>query len=188
MTWPFGDLPPMSFDLICEDPPWLYETYSERGIKKGASSQYACLSVEDIADAFPTHYLAAEHCLKLCWATWPLIDRQIACVKRQGFTFRSVMVWEKVFASGKPAVGTGYRVRSMCEPVIVATIGEPRHKAFPGLFKGVRREHSRKPDEFYEIVEQKAPKLFRRADLFARQSRPGWSSFGDQATKFDEAA
>ena len=54
-------------------------------------------------------------------------------------------------------------------PIILAVMGEPKHKAFPGLFKGVRREHSRKPDEFYRIVEQKAPRLFRRADVFGRQ-------------------
>ncbi len=188
MAWQFGDLRPLSFDLIKADPPWEYETYSERGIKKGASSQYDCMQVEDIAKAFPIDQLAGGNCLLMCWATWPLIDRQIACVKDWGFTYKSMIVWEKVFPSGKSAIGTGYRVRSMCEAVIIATIGEPRHKAFPGLFKGVRREHSRKPDEFYEIVERKTPNLFRRASLFSRQTRPGWQTWGNEREKFDAEA
>lgn len=188
MTWPFGTLVPLSYDLIVADPPWSYRHWSERGIKKGAQKQYSCLEVEEIAEAFPLDRLAAPNCLLLLWGTWPLIDRQLACLRAWRFTFKSVIVWEKVFASGRSAVGTGYRVRSMCEPVMLGTIGEPRHKAFPGLFSGVRREHSRKPDEFYALVEDRAPQLFRRADLFCRESRPGWQSFGDESDKFNEVA
>lgn len=188
MTWPFGDLRPLSYDLIVIDPPWAYETYSERGQTKGAATQYPTLPDEEIAERFPVGYLAAPDCLLLCWGTQALLDRQIACVKRWGFKYTSLIVWEKVFESGKSAIGTGYRVRSMAEPIILAVMGEPKHKAFPGLFKGVRREHSRKPEQFYEIVEQKAPRLFRRADVFGRQSRPGWDVFGDEASKFDQEA
>jgi N6-adenosine-specific RNA methylase IME4 len=188
MSWTFDPLPPMGFDLVVVDPPWEYETYSERGIEKGASAQYDCMSPEAVAKAFPVDRLAGGSCLLLCWGTWPLIDRQLACVRSWGFTFKSVIVWEKVFASGKPAIGTGYRVRSMCEPVILATFGEPKHKAFPGLFTGIRREHSRKPEEFYDLVEDRCPRLFRRADIFARTRRPGWSSWGNELDKFAAAA
>jgi N6-adenosine-specific RNA methylase IME4 len=188
MTWPFGALIPLNYDVIVCDPPWAYQHYSERGIKKGAQTQYDCMTVEDIAAAFPIDRLGAPDCLLLLWGTWPLIDRQLECIKAWRFTFKSVVVWQKVFASGKSAIGTGYRVRSMCEPVLLATIGEPRHKAFPGLFPGIRREHSRKPDEFYELVEARAPRLFRRADLFSRQWRPGWHVWGDEVGRFDEVA
>ncbi|GLS44393.1 MT-A70 family methyltransferase [Methylobacterium brachythecii] len=187
MTWAFGDLRPLSYDLIVADPPWKYEAYSERGEKKGAAAQYSCLQPEEIGELFPVHLLAGGNCLLGCFGTWPLFDRQLACIRAWGFTFRSVVVWEKVFASGKSAIGTGYRVRSMCEPVLLATIGEPRHKAFPGLFSGIRREHSRKPDEFYSLVDDRCPRLFRRADLFARETRHGWEAFGNEATKFDPA-
>lgn len=188
MTWALGDLRPLSYDLIVIDPPWAYETYSERGQKKGAATQYETLSCEEIAERFPVGQLAGGDCLLLCWATQTLLDRQIDCVKRWGFTYTSLIVWEKVFESGKSAIGTGYRVRSMAEPIIMATIGQPKHKAFPGLFKGIRREHSRKPERFYELVEDRCPKLFRRADIFARQTRPRWESFGNEATKFDARA
>lgn len=185
MTWPFGDLRPLSYDLIVADPPWRFDAYSERGEDKGAGAQYQCLSPEQIAVQFPVDQLAGGDCLLMLWATWPLIDRQIDCLKAWRFTLRTVMVWEKVHPSGKPAIGTGYRVRAMCEPIILAVMGEPRHKPFPGLFKGIRREHSRKPERFYDLVDEKCPGLFRRADVFGRQTRPGYDVFGNESTKFD---
>jgi Transcriptional activator, adenine-specific DNA methyltransferase len=56
------------------------------------------------------------------------------------------------------------------------------------LFTGVRREHSRKPESFYELIDAKCPRLAARADIYVRQTRPGWMSYGDEMTKFDEAA
>lgn len=186
--WPFADLRPHAYNLIAYDGPWEFETYSEEGQEKGPAAQYACMSVEEVFARFPPGDLAEPTCLLLCWGTWPLIDRQLACVKAAGFEFKSVFVWEKVFASGKPAMGTGYRVRSMCEPVILATRGEPRHKAFPGIFDGVRREHSRKPERFFDLVDECCPGLTRRADVFSRERREGWSAFGNEVGKFGEVA
>ena len=62
------------------------------------------------------------------------------------------------------------------EPILVCTVGNPRHKAFPSTFDGVAREHSRKPDEFYDLVLSHTPKAIRRADLFSRQTRPGFQT------------
>ena len=79
-------------------------------------------------------------------------------------------------------------VAKVAAPVIVATRGVPRHRALPGLFPGIRREHSRKPDEFYAILDRACPGLTRRADVFGRQSKPGWDVWGKEATKFDSEA
>jgi N6-adenosine-specific RNA methylase IME4 len=184
-AWPLGDLRPHFYNLIVADPPWLFENWSAKGDEKSPNAHYQCYPPEEIARMFPVGEVADIHCLLLCWGTVPLIDRQIACVKAWGFEYKTFFVWHKVFTSGKTAMGPGRRVRSMVEPVIVAVRGQPRHKAFPGLFKGVRREHSRKPEEFYEIVDRKCAGLTRRADVFVRQSRDGWDGFGNEATKFD---
>jgi len=102
-----------------------------------------------------------------------------------GFMPRSEMVWRKVTANGKPRMGTGYRVRSLHEPVLVATIGNPKHKALPSVFDGVAREHSRKPEEFYELVRASTPGALRRADLFSRENRAGFEGWGLEHGKFD---
>jgi len=186
MTWPFGGLRQFSYDLIAIDPAWDFETYSEKGEAKGPRAQYDTMTVEEIA-ALPVGHLARGDCLLLCWATIPLLDRQLEIVKGWGFAYKSAIIWKKVFRSGKIAMGPGYRVRSMAEVVILATVGNPQHKAFPGIFDGVRREHSRKPEAFYDLVESRCPKLTFRADIYVRQTRPGWEGFGNEATKFDKA-
>jgi N6-adenosine-specific RNA methylase IME4 len=69
----------------------------------------------------------------------------------------SEIVWLKRYPSGKARIGTGYRVRTMHEPILVCTVGAPQHKPFPSTFDGVAREHSRKPDEFYDLVLSHTP-------------------------------
>jgi N6-adenosine-specific RNA methylase IME4 len=65
--------------------------------------------------------------------------------------------------------------------------GRQIHDAFPSLFDGVAREHSRKPEEFYRLVVERTLGLD-RCSLFSRETRPGWDGWGNEATKFDEAA
>lgn len=187
--WPWNGLQPLAYDVIVIDPPWPWATRTPKGAKKSPSAQYKLMTEEEIR-RLPVAHLAGYPCLLLCWATVPLIHKQIDIVRGWGFRYQTAMMWHKVYPSGKTAMGTGYRVRSMVEPVIVATLGSPQHKPFPGLFRGVRREHSRKPREFYGLVDRLCPELHRRADVYARCRRPGWDSFGDELDKFpvEEAA
>ena len=84
-------------------------------------------------------------------------------------------------------MGTGYRVRTMHEPILVCTVGNPRHLPFPSFFNGLAREHSRKPDEFCDLIVKHTPHAVRRADLFSRETRGGFDGWGDQLGKFDNA-
>jgi N6-adenosine-specific RNA methylase IME4 len=56
------------------------------------------------------------------------------------------------------------------KPILVCTVGAPQHKPFPLIFDGVAREHSRKPDEFYDLVLNHTPHAMWRADLISRQT------------------
>jgi hypothetical protein len=81
-----------------------------------------------------------------------------------------------VTKNGKVRVGTGYRVCACHEPVLLASFrGRPNHKAFPSIFDGLAQEHSRKPDEFYQIVLDRTPDQD-RCDLFSRETRPGFAA------------
>jgi N6-adenosine-specific RNA methylase IME4 len=78
-----------------------------------------------------------------------------------------------VTKNAKVRVGTGYRVRSCHEPVLLASFGgRQNHKAFPSIFDGLAREHSRKPDEFYTMVAERTQGQD-RCDLFSRETRSG---------------
>ena len=74
----------------------------------------------------------------------------------------------------------------MHEPILVCTVGAPQHKPFPSTFDGIAREHSRKPDEFYKLALSHTPQAIRRADLFSRETRPGFDGWGNEHGKFDE--
>ncbi len=183
--WRFGELRMFGYDVIAIDPPWDFKLYSDAGAKKSAKKHYETLTLEQIM-AFPVGQLARGDCLLLLWCCeWiPPAARQ-AVLDAWGFTYKTSIVWRKMTASGKVSMGPGYRARTMHEPLIIATIGNPEHRPFPSVFTGVVREHSRKPEAFYELVEKCAPRGT-YADVFSRQVRPGWDAFGNETGKFSE--
>ena len=184
MTWPFGDIKPFSFDLIVADPPWLFRLHSADGEAKSPQAHYQCCGLDWIK-ALHVGHLARQHSWLFLWVTAPLLPEGLEVMKAWGFEYRSRLSWRKVTAGGKPRMGCGYIVRTLHEDVLIGALGNPkRAKPLPSLFDGVAREHSRKPDEFYTLVEKFAPDAA-RLDMFGRQSRPGWTVFGNESTKFD---
>ncbi|GJD71343.1 MT-A70 family methyltransferase [Methylobacterium gnaphalii] len=188
MSWPFGDLAALSYDLIMIDPAWEFSLRSEKGEGKSAQAHYACMSLADIK-ALPVAHLARKDALLWCWATHPMLPQAIESVAAWGFTFVTSGVWVKTTSGGKIAFGTGYVLRSASEPFLIARFGRPRTaRNVRTVIMAEARDHSRKPDEAYEIAEAWAIDATRRADVFSRQTRPGWEAFGDEAGKFDASA
>lgn len=183
--WPWGSLEPRAYGLIAMDAPWDFSLYSIKGGNKSAQKHYDCMSIEDIM-ALPVQDLAADDCCLMLWATAPMLKIQMACLDAYGFTYKTEMVWRKTTPAGKQTFGPGYIVRGSHEPVLIATRGNPPFvaKNIRSCFDGVRREHSRKPEEFYRIAERMLPKA-RKVELFSRTNRPGWESWGNEAGKFD---
>jgi N6-adenosine-specific RNA methylase IME4 len=185
-SWPFGDLPELSADLILADPPWRFRTWSETNQQKSASKHYSLMELADIK-RLQVNRLAQKDCLLLMWGIFAMLPQCLEVMAAWGFTYKSALAWRKTTASGKVRWGTGYWARSMHEPVLIGTLGKPRVKAFPSLFDGIAREHSRKPDEFFALVEKYAAPAS-PVELFARESRPNWRSWGNETRKFNEAA
>jgi N6-adenosine-specific RNA methylase IME4 len=200
-TWPFGALKPFSYDLIMADPPWPTRLYSAKGEGKSFARHYGAMTFEAIA-ALPVGQLAARDCILFLWCTWPLLlhggdpqrhykgadasrSRVGECIKAWGPRYVSGGSWLKRTVTGKVAFGTGYRVRSSTEPFLLAVWGAPlTSRRERNLIDGLAREHSRKPEEAFAWCERYMPGA-RRVELFSRQSRPGWDSWGLQAGKFD---
>jgi N6-adenosine-specific RNA methylase IME4 len=185
--WQFGSLQMFGHQLIVADPPWDFENYSAAGTLKGADQHYRVMSLDDIK-ALRVHELAGADCLLLLWSTGCMLPQCLDVMKAWGFAFKSEMIWRKVFPSGKIRMGTGYRVRTMHEPIMLGTVGNPQHKPFPSILDGVAREHSRKPEEFYALIDKCCPQLQGKADLFSRTLRDGWNAWGDEIGKFEAAA
>lgn len=187
MTWPFDPLPPLSFDLIMADPPWCFALRSEAGAVKSADAHYATMPLEAIK-TLPVGHLARGHALLWLWATHPMLPQALEVMAAWGFRFKTSGVWVKTTSGGKLHFGTGYVLRSASEPFLIGAFGEPRtSRSVRTALLAPAREHSRKPDEAYRAAEALAIDATRRADLFSRESRPGWESWGHEAGKFDAA-
>jgi N6-adenosine-specific RNA methylase IME4 len=187
VNWPFGDLNPLSADVIAVDWPWDIALYSEVGNKKSASAQYDTMPLSEILEFAPLiGQLASKDCLGLMWGCeWMAPRDRQDVLEAMGFTYKSTLNWRKTTKNGKVRMGPGYRVRTMHEPIYLGTIGNPEHKAFPSIFDGLAREHSRKPESFYHLVEKHTPSAMLRLDIFSRQSRPNWVNWGREKNLFD---
>ena len=183
--WPFDPLPPLSYDVIVADPPWRFRTWSETNQRKSASRHYDLMQTDDIK-RLPVGDLAQKDCILLLWTTGAMQPQAFEVMRVWGFTYKSQIIWRKTTLAGKVRMGTGYWARTMHEPVLIGSIGKPpKFSAFPSLFDGLAREHSRKPDEFYRLVIKHTSGL-RRADLFSRETRAGFDGWGAEHRKFDQ--
>ena len=180
----FHELRPAGgFDLVMADPPWRSEMWSQKGLKKSPEAHYQTMPLDQIC-AMPVEALAAPDCLLWLWARGAQLQNAITVLEAWGFALKTLGWWAKMTPNGKQAFGPGYIFRNAGEPYLIGTRGAPKtSKSVRDTIFGLRREHSRKPEEAYRSAERLMPEA-RRLDLFSRQQRPGWSSWGDEAGKF----
>lgn len=178
--------PEGGFEFIMADPPWRFQTRSAKGVtRKGAGGQYRTMSLEQIK-ALPVAELAAPDCLLWLWGTNPMLPRAFEVLRAWGFEFKTAGHWAKRTASGRLAFGTGYILRCAGEPFLIGTRGRPvTTRAVRSVVEGRVREHSRKPEAAFVAAERLMPGA-RRLELFSRQRRPGWTTWGDEDGKFGD--
>jgi N6-adenosine-specific RNA methylase IME4 len=175
----------MPYSVIYADPPWKFETYSEKGKGRSAEAWYDCMNLEDIK-SFPVQKWCAEDCVLLLWTTDPFLRKSFEVIDSWGFEYKTVgFVWAKcAYAQGALEnpynwpIGTGYWTRANPEYCLLATRGSPHrlNSDVRELVIAPRREHSRKPDEMYGLIERLCTGPY--LELFARNRREGWDSIG----------
>lgn len=177
-------LEPGAYGLIMADPPWTFATWSDRGKGRSPEQHYRCMTLADIC-ALPVADLAAKDCCLFLWCTWPLLREGLDVLQSWGFAFKTGGAWHKVTKGGKTAFGTGYRVRCASEPWLLGFRGNPKNsRGHRNIIMGEVREHSRKPESAYEWCRTYLPDVM-RADVFSRQPRDGWHTWGNEAGKFE---
>lgn len=180
----FPQLHPRYYDVIVADPPWEFETYSAKGLLKSAQKHYPTMPTADIA-AMPVRGLARPNAMLFLWGTLPMATHALDVMFAWGFDYVTQMAWIKTTKGGHINNGTGFWVRGQHEIVLIGKRGSICvDKPLPSTFTGLLREHSRKPDEFYDLLTSQTAKR-RRLDLFSREDRPGWTAWGDEAGKFN---
>lgn len=174
------DMPSQKYDIIVADPPWHFSSNSPEKPGRNAMRHYACMSDAEIA-ALPIGDLAAAKAMLFLWTTPPMIERSLDVQRSWGFRYVTQIVWVK------ERVGTGYWVRGRHEIVLLCKRGNfpcPRPAPFKdSVITGGLREHSRKPDELQAMIDSIWPDAS-KLEMFARQTRLGWASTGNEVGKF----
>ena len=162
--------PKGQYDVLVVDPPWEYD--SKR-------TEYPTMSLDAIK-ALPVPTLAADDALLFLWTTNGMMREAYEVLDAWGFAPKTILTWHKTRST------LGDWLLNTTEHAILAVRGKPvvRLTTETTLLKAANREHSRKPDEFYAMVENLCPAV-RKIDLFSRESRKGWATWGAERTKFD---
>jgi len=163
------------YRVIVIDPPWPYEKRDEDPSHEGVRP-YHSMSVEEIC-AVKVASIAHEDCILWMWVTNHHMREALELLDAWGFEYKTNVVWVK------DKFGLGSFIRGQHEHLLIAIKGDipcplPENRP-PSVITARRREHSRKPDEAYEIIERMYPEL-PKIELFARQTRPGWEAWGNE--------
>lgn len=171
-------LPTGPFRVIVADPPWEYEKRAADPSHRG-NLPYPSLALEEIK-ALPVRSLAAEDAVLWLWTTNAHMQVVFEVVEAWGFESKTILTWVK------DRMGTGDWLRGQTEHCILAARGRPVITLTnqTTVLRGAVREHSRKPDSFYELVESLCPGT--KVELFARAARKGWVAHGNQTELFSE--
>jgi N6-adenosine-specific RNA methylase IME4 len=175
----FANLPLHAAGVILADPPWFFRTHSPKGWRKSAHAHYPCMDLAAI-QALPVPDLAAPNCVLVLWSTQVHVPQAFNVMASWGFSFKTLGCWAKQSKTGRCwQFGTGYLLRSATEPFLIGTRGRLRQlsRSSRNLIVAPVREHSRKPDAIYKLIEATWPGPY--VELFARHRRLGWRQWPD---------
>lgn len=174
-TWPEG-----KYHVIAVDPAWKYDNRADDESHR-AANPYPSMSTEEIT-ALEVPDLALDNCVLWLWTTNAFMEEAHQMVKAWGFTKKTILTWVK------DRIGNGDWLRGQTEHCLMCVKGKPVINLTneSTVIFGPLREHSRKPDSFYELVEKLCPG--QKVELFARQSREGWNAHGNEIEAFQSNA
>jgi N6-adenosine-specific RNA methylase IME4 len=176
------------YGAILVDPPWRFANRTGKMAPEHKRlSRYETLTFEEI-NALPVDRAAAEQSHLYLWVPNALLKQGLEAMEAWGFEYKTNIVWHKVRKDGGPdGRGVGFYFRNTTELVLFGARGHlrtlPPGRSQVNIIKSQKREHSRKPDELYEIIEACSPGPY--LELFARGQRAGWRQWGDQAEEYD---
>jgi N6-adenosine-specific RNA methylase IME4/ParB-like chromosome segregation protein Spo0J len=177
-----GLLPELNglFDVISVDPPWPYEGQNKNitsfdAVGRRVANPYPEMSIEDIKKI---QMPLMDNAVVLLWTTHKFLPDAFEILKQWNLEYKATLVWNK------EKIGMGAWFRMQCEFCIVGVKGKPywENTTFRDIINEPRREHSRKPDLFFEMIEKIT--MGRRLEYFSREKRNGWEVFGNDINKF----
>ena len=176
------------FATVLADPPWQFQNRTGKVAPEHRRlNRYSTMNLDDIK-ALPVLDACAPTAHLYLWVPNALLPDGLAVLAAWGFEYKSNIVWHKVRKDGGPdGRGVGFYFRNTTELILFGVRGKNARTLQPGrsqvnILCTQKREHSRKPDEAYGLIERCSPGPF--LELFARGARPGWSAWGKQAQDY----
>lgn len=176
------------FSTILADPPWQFANRTGKMAPEHRRlSRYTTLRLSDICE-IPVATASDTPAHLYLWVPNALLPEGLEVMSSWGFTYKTNLIWHKIRKDGGPdGRGVGFYFRNTTEIILFGVRGQMRTLA-PGrrqvnIVKSMKQEHSRKPDEVYDVIEQCSPGPY--LELFARGTRRGWSAWGNQADHYE---
>lgn len=176
------------FRTILADPPWQFQNRTGKMAPEHKRlARYRTMTLPEIM-ALPVTSVADEPAHLYLWVPNALLPEGLRVLSAWGFEYKTNLVWHKIRKDGGPdGRGVGFYFRNTTELLLFGVRGKNARTLAPGrsqvnVLKTMKREHSRKPDEQYQLIEACSPGP--RLELFARGSRPGWITWGDQSEDY----
>jgi N6-adenosine-specific RNA methylase IME4 len=176
------------FATVLADPPWQFQNRTGKMAPEHKRlSRYPTMTLQEIKD-LPVEAIAEDTAHLYLWVPNALLAEGLQVMEHWGFTYKTNLIWYKIRKDGGPdRRGVGFYFRNVTEMILFGVRGKGARTLQPGrsqenIISSRKREHSRKPDEQYEIIE--ACSWGPRIELFARGQREGWFSWGNQAEDY----
>lgn len=173
------------FSTILADPPWQFQNRTGKiAPEHKRLSRYGTMTLDKIR-ALPVGRVSAEVSHLYLWVPNALLPEGLSVMGAWGFQYKSNIVWRKIRKDGgSDGRGVGFYFRNVTELILFGTRGKNARTLQPGrtqvnYIESRKREHSRKPDEQYELIESCSRGPF--LELFARGQQNGWATWGNQA-------
>ncbi len=176
------------FSTVLADPPWQFQNRTGKVAPEHKRlSRYSTLPLQDIMD-IPVGDVASSAAHLYLWVPNALLPEGLEVMKAWGFKYKTNLIWYKVRKDGGPdRRGVGFYFRNVTEILLFGIKGNNVRTLDPGrsqenIISSQKREHSRKPDEQYQIIESCSRGPF--LEMFARGNRPDWVCWGNQAEDY----
>ena len=174
------------YKTIYADPPWQFSNRTGKMAPEHKRlNRYSTMKLNDIKK-LPVSDVADEKSHLYLWVPNALLPEGLEVMKAWGFEYKTNLIWEKVRKDGMPdGRGVGFYFRNVTEIVLFGIKGDNNRTLQPGrsqvnLLRSMKREHSRKPDEWIDLIERCSPGPY--LELFARGDTKNWDMWGNQAT------
>jgi len=181
-----SEIQQIDYSTILADPPWRFKNRTGKMAPEHKRlSRYPTLPLDEIKE-IPVHLVANKNSHLYLWVPNALLKEGLEVMEAWGFKYKTNIIWHKIRKDGGPdGRGVGFYFRNTTEIVLFGTRGELRTLQ-PGrtqvnIIRTQKQEHSRKPDELYDIIENCSPGPY--LEIFARGKRQNWDVFGNQANE-----